>query len=151
MSELDRLARKLEKALLKLAETERQLEAVNAKYEPLVTENDELREKLAEAEARLQDALIPHEQAVLDAMASADRWALQLHVCKDTEGTWCHAAAVAELARRDAKDDQPSNEERCAGAREHDHLPAESTGARGAQTPAPRSCEDEGFEGETLP
>ena len=49
MSELDRLARKHEKTLLKLAEAERQLEALNSKYEPLVAENDELREKLTEA------------------------------------------------------------------------------------------------------
>lgn len=104
-SETDRLARQLEKALLKLAETERALADVNARYEPLVNENDELRERLTEAEARLQDALIPQEQAVLDAMGAADRWALQLHVCKDTEGTWCHAAARAELARRDAEDE----------------------------------------------
>lgn len=220
--------------------TRAQLDAMEARYEPLVNENDELREKLAEVEAELKgedferdclrsdrdswqgravhhehiaksiaddfdsekrahaatrselqafkaqlgincekyaelkdelaetrdrlrradDFMSAHglmrgarEQAVLAAMASADRWALQLHVCKDTEGTWCHAAAVAELARRDAEDDQPSTEERGAGGGKQFHPPAESTGAGGVPNPAPRSCEDEDrdLEGETLP
>lgn len=40
---------------------------------------------------------------VLDATGAAPQWSLLLHAGPDVEGTWTHAAAHAELARRGLK------------------------------------------------
>jgi hypothetical protein len=42
----------------------------------------------------------PRDQAVLKTMAAPKEWELRIYLCEETEETWVHEVATAELARR---------------------------------------------------